>query len=111
MTSTALIGLDHTVVTVGSTATFTCTCTTESSEPRLSWIFAAVDGRFENRYLYCEHSSMAPKCSITLTNNNRTSSLTINDVQLTDAGQYTCLACWNEWKAKAVSILSVVGKK
>ena len=111
MTSAALIGLDHTVVTVGSTATFTCTCTTESLEPRLSWTFAAVDGRYEKRYLHCEHSLMAPKCSITFSNNNRTSLLTINDVQLTDAGQYKCYVCWNEPKAKAVSNLAVVGKK
>jgi len=110
MTSAALIELDHTAVTVGSTATFICTCTTESLEPPLAWSFAAV-GRYEKQYLNCEHSSMAPKCDITLHNNNRTSLLAINDVQLTDAGQYKCWACWNEPMAKAVSNLSVVGKK
>jgi len=110
MTTAALIGLDHTVVTVGSAATFTCrspTCTTESSEPRLVWSFAAVDEKYEYVYLIC----VAPKCSITLTNNNRTSLLTINDVQLIDAGQYKCSAYCHDHNSKAVSNLSVVGKE
>jgi len=105
-------------VTVGSAATFTCTATEECSEPRLNWLFAAVvDRNFEYRYLNCKRSVdvmlMAPKCSITLSNNNRTSSLTVDDVQLRNAGAYKCAACWNHGasKTKAVSKLSVIGKK
>jgi len=81
--SAASFGPMDTAVTVGSSVTFSCTCTAESSDPLLIWTFTAIDeAHFE--YLSCEHSSdvksIAPKCSITLSNNSRTSLLAINDV-------------------------------
>jgi len=104
--SAALTGPQDAVVAVGSTTTFTCTCATDSSEPHLAWKYYPVNNdRF--RYLNCEHST-APKCDVTLSNNNRTSSLTIKDVQLSDAGLYKCSECWDtqgDTKAK----LSVIG--
>ena len=105
--SAALTGPQDAVVTVGSATTFMCMCATDSSEPRLAWKYYPVNNdRF--RYLNCEHST-APKCDATLTNNNRTSLLTITDVQLSDAGWYKCIECWDE-EGDTKEELSVVGE-
>ena len=108
----AAFGLDYnTAVTVGSSVTFTCSCTTESSEPFLFWTFT----RYDFRYLSCKRSSdvalITPKCIITFSNENRTSLLTINDVQLRHAGQYRCRSCWGEPSADEDQQLSAIGKK
>ena len=99
---------------VGSSVTLTCSCTTESSEPRLTWKFAAVD-QYEFSYLHCERSSdvtlITPECIITLSNDNRTSLLTINNVQLRHAGQYRCRSCWGEPSKTEDLKLSTIGNK
>jgi len=101
----ALIGPHDTAVTVGSVATFTCT--TDSPEPCFTWKQKATE-LDEYRRLY-HGNTLAPgcKCNVTLSNNNRTRSLTINDVQLTDAGFYKCSDCWNI--NSSTTKLSVIG--
>ena len=98
------------VVTVGSAATLTCPAASECPESRPAWTFGAID-QFGFDHLRCERPSRAtlrlPKCSFTLSNDSRTSSLTINDVQLTDAGQYTCHPCRTK---RSSQHLSVIGK-
>ena len=114
--SAASFGPMDTAVTVGSSVTFSCTCTAESSDLLLLWTFTAIDV-VDFEYLRCEHSSddksIAPKCSITLSNNSRTSSLAINDVQLTDAGLYECTKCYDKESSehKIKARLSVIGEK
>jgi len=107
--SAASVGLNGTVVKVGSATTLNCTASAECSELRLHWKFAAVGGTKKRLYLneYCGRS--LPKCSITLSDNNRTSSLTLNDIQLTDAGLYDCLQCWRPRSSESQA-LSVIGK-
>ena len=51
---------------------------------------------------------MEPKCNVTLRNNNKTSVLTINDVQLNDTGLYSCHECRDHHVSEAQ--LAVVGK-
>jgi len=105
-----------TAVAIGLSVTFSCTCTAESSDPILLRTFTAID-EIELEYLLCEHSSdvksIAPKCSITLSNNSRTSTLAINDVQLTDAGLYECTKCYDKESSehKIKARLSVIGEK
>ena len=105
------VGLSGNVVNVGSTTTLNCrpTASAECSKPRLHWSFAAVGGRDEAVYLNNRCGQSLPKCSITLSDNNRTSSLTINDIQLTDAGLYRCAQCWIRISSKFQE-LSVIGK-
>ena len=108
-----LIGPQDTVVTVGSEATFTCTSTTESSEPPCFISkYKATDAN-EYRYLHYHDESdvnfLEARCSITSSNNNRTSSLTVKNVQPADAGLYKCSLCWTQESSDAA--LSVVGKK
>ena len=109
MVSAASVGLSVTVVEVGSATTLNCTASAECSEPRLHWKFAAVGGTYERLYLNNRCGRSLPKCSITLSDNSRTSSLTINDIQLTDAGLYDCAQCWRPRSSK-FQTLSVVGK-
>ena len=109
MVSAASVGLNGTVVKVGSATTFNCTASAECSEPRLHWSFAAVSSRDEAVYLSNRCGPSLPKCSVTLSDNNRTSSLTINDIQLTDAGLYDCAQCWKPASSKSQA-LSVIGK-
>jgi len=108
--SAASVGLGATVVKVGSATTLNCTASAECSEPRLHWSFAA-DDTGEEFYLYLTNrcGQSLPKCSITLSDNNRTSSLTLNDIQLTDAGLYKCAQCW-ESKSSKSQALTVIGK-
>ena len=100
------------LLTVGSLATFSCTCTLESSQSRLFWSFAAVDPvghLFTGTRLVCGRPSLLePWCSITFSHNNRTSLLTLNHVWLTYAGLYTCNACWPQQSSTEVT---VIGKK
>ena len=116
MVSAASFRPMDTAVAVGLSATFSCTCTAESSDPILLRTFTAID-EIELGYLLCEHSSddksVAPKCSITPSNNSRTSTLTINDVQLTDAGLYECTKCYDKESSehKIKARLSVIGEK
>jgi len=107
--SAASVGLNGTVVKVGSATTLNCTASAECSEPRLHWKFAAVGGTYELLYLNNRCGQSLPKCSITLSDNNRTSSLTLNDIQLTDAGLYKCAQCWEPTSSKSQA-LSVIGK-
>jgi len=106
--SAASVGLSVTVVEVGSATTLNCTASAECSEPRLHWLFAAVGGT-KRFYLNNRCGRSLPKCSITLSDNNRTSSLTLNDIQLTDAGLYDCAQCWEPTSSKSQA-LSVIGK-
>ena len=109
MISAELAGPRDTVVTVGLAATLTCT--SDSSEPCFVWKYKAV-GANEYRYLHYEHSSavnfLEARCSVVFSNNNRTSSLTVKNVQLTDAGFYKCSLCWTQESSNAR--LSVAGK-
>jgi len=107
--SAASVGLNGTVVKVGSATTFNCTASAECSEPRLHWSFAAVGDGDEAKYLNNRCGQSLPRCSVTLTDNNRTSSLTLNDIQLTDAGLYYCAQCWDLRSPKSQA-LSVIGK-
>jgi len=110
--SAASVGLNGTVVKVGSATTLNCTAGAECSEPRLHWSFAAVGGRpTDDEFLYLNNQCgrSLPKCSVTLSDNSRTSSLTINDIQLTDAGLYKCAQCWKSASSKSQA-LSVIGK-
>ena len=112
MVSTASVGLNGTVVKVGSATTLHCTASAECPEPRLIWSFAAVGGRpTDDEFLYLNNrcGQSLPRCSITLSDNNRTSSLTLNDIQLTDAGLYKCAQCWNSESSKSQA-LSAIGK-
>ena len=106
MVSAASVGLGATVVKVGSATTLNCTASAECW--RLHWSFAAVDTS-EWLYLNNRRGRSLPKCSITLSDNNRTSSLTLNDIQLTDAGLYKCAQCWKPTSSKSQA-LSVIGK-
>ena len=105
--SAVLTGPHNTAVAVGSAATFTCT--TDDSEPCFRWNYKAAHVE-EYKRLY-ESSGLAPdcKCNVTYSDNKRTSSLTINDVQLTDVGLYKCAECWTTNSSEAG--LSIVGKK
>ena len=104
--SGTLTGPHDTAVTVGSVAAFTCN--TDSPEPCFIWKYRATDLDVYKRLYH--GNSLAPgcKCNVTLSNNNRTSSLTINDVQLTDAGFYKCSDCWTRKSSEAK--LSVIGR-
>ena len=106
--SAASVGLGATVVKVGSATTLNCTASAECSDSRLHWSFAAVGGT-KRLYLNNHCGRSLPKCSITLSDNNRTSSLTLNDIQLTDAGLYDCAQCWEPTSSKSQA-LSVIGK-
>jgi len=108
--SAASVGLGATVVKVGSATTLNCTASAECSEPRLHWSFAAAAvGGTARLYLNNHCGRSLPKCSITLSDNNRTSSLTLNDIQLTNAGLYDCAQCWRSRSSKSQA-LSVIGK-
>lgn len=114
MISAASVGRNDTVVTVGSAATFTCTANAECSLPRVDWAFKAVDkGHFQ--YLHCKPFSLLefirPDCTIALSNNNRTSSLTVNNVQLTDAALYRCYLCWSRFSNWSTVTMTVTESK
>jgi len=104
--SAALIGPNSTAVEVGSPATFTCT--TNSSEPCFIWKYKAT-GAHEYKRLYNENLAPECKCNVKFRDNYTTSSLTINDVQLTNAGLYKCSDCWTRESSEAT--LTVLGKK
>jgi len=95
-------------VTVGSAATFTCTIT-DSPEPCFRWRYRAAESRLYERLYFGDSLAPGCKCNVTFSNYRRTSSLTINNVQLTDAGLYTCSDCWTKNDADAE--LSVIGNK
>ena len=95
-------------VLVGSTAAFTC----HTNSTRVCWTYQEniydiefVDVKTKKGY----DEKYVNRCSITTQNTEGTySTLTINNVQLSDAGFYSCGDCFD---LKATTHLLVLGKK
>jgi len=104
--SATFVGPTDMTVTVGSAATFTCTIT-DSQDPCFRWKYKAPEARLYQSLHSGDELAPGCKCNVTFSNDRRTSSLTINNVQLTDGGLYKCSDCWTAESADAK--LSVIG--
>ena len=115
MTSAVLIGPHDTAAMVGSKATFICSI--NSSEPCFAWRYRPAPEIRRLLYVcYRNWSSSSPfvqfaspKCDVS-PSNERTSLLTIIDVQLNDAGLYSCTHCYSD-KSSNEAHLVVIGKR
>ena len=114
MSPAVLIGPHDTAVMVGSKATFSCNI--NSSKSCLTWRYRPSPDNRRRYVCYKNWSSespfvqfASPKCEVSSSNDGRTSLLTIIDVQLNDAGLYSCTHCYSDKSSEAR--LVVIGKK
>ena len=99
----------NTTVVIGSSATFSCA--TNISKPCFIWQYRpAADHTLQFVcHKYGLNVFAEPKCNVTLTNDNRTSLLTVNGVRLNDSGLYSCTECFRE-EMLSETRLAVIGQ-
>ena len=84
--------------------TFTC-ATYAIPVPTITWQHTTTTGRPVNI-----SSDQRISIDSNVFNYNRTSTLTISDVQFTDRGQYTCTAANDRSSENATAVLTVIGE-
>jgi len=97
---------DSSAVLVGSSTTFTCH--TNSKKACFIYRIGISDSKVVDVCRKEYDNKFAGRCNVTPDGTDGTSTLTINDVRLNDAGFYTCESCYE--KGKATAQLLVLGK-